>query len=200
MITIIDYNTGNLRSVANMLKKVGVESEITNDVDKIKNAKKIILPGVGAFDNAMDNLTKLNLRDVLTYKAMEEKVPLLGICLGMQIMTNSSEEGKTEGLGWINADVVKFKDLSVKVPHMGWNQTYSSGKSKLFSGLEESAKFYYLHSFHLRCNNSQDEIAYANYPEKFTCSVQKDNLFAVQFHPEKSLKYGMKLLSNFAEM
>lgn len=200
MITIIDYYTGNLKSVANMLKKIGIESQITNDKNVISKAKKIILPGVGAFDNAMQCLEDLDLVDTLSKKALEEKIPLLGICLGMQIMAKSSEEGSKPGLGWIDANVIKFTNPTIKVPHMGWNQTYISKNNKLFKSIDNNMKFYYVHSFYMKCNDRKNEVAYANYPKEFTCSIQKDNLYAVQFHPEKSLRFGMQLLKNFAEI
>jgi imidazole glycerol-phosphate synthase subunit HisH len=201
MITIIDYGMGNLGSIENMIKKIGVETEITNDIEVIGRAEKIILPGVGAFDKAMENLQLLNLINVLNNKALVDKVPLLGICLGMQLLAKSSSEGKKKGLGWIDAQVLKFDiDASYKVPHMGWNITVQKKESDLFSNMYKNPRFYYVHSYYFACNNIEDRLTETNYGGEFTSSVNKGNIYGVQFHPEKSHKFGMKLLENFAKI
>lgn len=203
MITIIDLGMGNLASIKNMLKKIGVSAEISSDVEVIEKAPKIILSGVGAFDNAMANLDALGLRDILNQKAMNEKVPVLGICLGMQILMESSEEGSLPGLGWIDGSVKRFRfdnsNSSLKVPHMGWNLISTHDDKYLFKGLQDS-KFYFVHSYYVECTDASHSLATTTYGIDFTSSVHKDNIFGTQFHPEKSHRYGMQLLRNFATM
>ncbi|WP_162052401.1 imidazole glycerol phosphate synthase subunit HisH [Pontibacter pamirensis] len=202
MITIIDYGLGNLGSILNMLKKIGAQAKISTSKLDIEKADKLILPGVGAFDNGMNQLRERELMDVLNYKAMEEKVPTLGICLGMQLLGNSSEEGTEKGLGWIDAATLKFKfdeqNLHLKVPHMGWNLVNEKKGSVLSKEMYEEPRFYFVHSYHFVCKNPQDELFRSNYGFEFTSAVEKDNIMGVQFHPEKSHKFGMRLLSNFA--
>jgi glutamine amidotransferase len=199
MITIIDYGLGNLVSVKNMLKKLGINSLTTDKPDEINSAKKLILPGVGAFDNGMKLIKEKGLQDVLNKKVLIEKTPILGICLGMQLLTKSSEEGVLPGLGWIDANTVKFEfaDKSLKIPHMGWNYIDVKKENKLIhrSGKQ---RFYFVHSYYVKCNTATDVIATSNYGMDFACSVNHDNIFGVQFHPEKSLKFGMSVLNNFA--
>lgn len=201
MVTIIDYGLGNLGSIGNMLKKIGVQSQITSDISKIKNAEKIILPGVGAFDTAMRTLENSELKNVLTTKAMVDKVPVLGICLGMQILGNGSEEGNLKGLGWIPANSYKFKnDNAVKVPHMSWNTVSSDKNHFLLHGMENDASFYFSHSYYVLAENAEHVIATTTYSTTFHSIINKDNIFGAQFHPEKSHKYGMMLLGNFARL
>jgi glutamine amidotransferase len=203
MITIIDLGMGNLASIKNMLKKIGVNAEISPDAEVIAKAKKIILPGVGAFDNAMTNIDALGLRSILNKKALEEKVPVLGICLGMQILMKSSEEGSLPGLGWIDGVVKRFRfdnaNSTLKVPHMGWNLISTQDDQHLFKGLQDS-KFYFVHSYYVECSDSSHSLATTTYGIVFTSSVHKANIFGTQFHPEKSHRYGMQLLRNFATM
>jgi len=202
MITIIDYGMGNLGSVANMIKKVGGKSIITSNKEDIKNAKKILLPGVGAYDNAVKNLKKLSLWDLITEKVLEEKIPIMGICLGMQLLTKGSEEGSCEGFGFIDAYAkkFKFKNSNLKIPHMGWNIVRLQKKSKLFEGMEkEENRFYFVHSFAVECHNKEDILTITNYGYDFVSSFEKDNIIGCQFHPEKSHKFGMKLFKNFVE-
>jgi len=202
MITIIDYGMGNLGSVANMIKKVGGKSIITSNKEDIKNAKKILLPGVGAYDNAIKNLKKLGLWDLITEKVLEEKIPIMGICLGMQLLTKGSEEGNCEGFGFIDAYAKKFKfeNSDLKIPHMGWNIVKLQKKSKLFEGMEkEENRFYFVHSFAVECNNKEDILTITNYGYDFVSSFEKNNIIGCQFHPEKSHKFGMKLFKNFVE-
>lgn len=203
MITILDYGMGNIGSMANMIKKAGSEAIITNDIKEIEKAKKLIIPGVGAFDNGMTKLKEQNFIEVLNYKVLEEKIPVLGVCLGMQLFTNSSEEGKLKGLGWIDAETIKFTSEKIgklRIPHMGWN-TINARKDKiLYEDMYEDTAFYFVHSYYVKCKNDEDIAATTNYGIEFTSSIQHGNIFATQFHPEKSHKFGLKLMKNFAEL
>ena len=199
MTVIIDYGLGNLGSIANMIKKVGHKSIITSDLEEIKNATKLILPGVGSFDNGMRNLAELGMIEVLNQKVLVEKTPILGICLGMQLMTKSSEEGTLAGLGWLDAQTKKFVSDTLKIPHMGWNIIKHQKKSKLFDECESEKRFYFVHSYCVSCNNQEDIHANTNYTQDFVSSFEKENIVGVQFHPEKSHKFGMNLLKNFLE-
>ena len=202
MITIIDYGVGNLGSIRNMLKKVGVASQITNEIEVIAKADKLILPGVGSFDYGMSKLNELNLVDILWKKAMIDKIPVLGICLGVQLMTRGSKEGVLPGLGWFDAETIPFdfSNLSEKliVPHMGWNRISQNNDTPLMIDMYENPKFYFVHSFHLKADRPEDVMLYSTYGYEFASALEKDNILGVQFHPEKSHKYGMCLLSNFA--
>lgn len=202
MITIVDYGMGNLGSVQNMLRYIEVESEITADLGRIAAANKILLPGVGAFDAAMQKINDSGLRNVLNKKALEDKVPLLGICLGMQLLTSSSEEGKLAGLGWIPAKTVKFSfdDKAMKVPHMGWNTIKLKKDHPVVAALPDEPKFYFVHSYYVSADNASDVLATTQYGNDFHSMIQKDNIIGAQFHPEKSHKYGMALLKNFAAL
>ncbi len=202
MITIIDYGMGNLGSIHNMIKKIGYQSEITADVEAIRRASKIILPGVGAFDKAMSNLANLNLIEVIREKAAAE-TPLLGICLGMQLLAEGSEEGVLPGLGLIRGKVKQFVLPSgYKVPHMGWNTVDYNRESPLFAGFEgfEEVRFYFVHSYHFVCADERYVNGRTDYGSAFTSAVQSDKVYGVQFHPEKSHKFGMQLLRNFIEL
>lgn len=200
-ITIIDYGLGNLASISNILKKIGVNSLISNQKKDIEQAKKLILPGVGSFDYGMNNLKELNLIDVLNEKVIVNKTPILGLCLGFQLMTNGSEEGKLKGLGWFNATCAKFKvdPKEYKIPHMGWNLVQSYQPSQLTKDIDP-LRFYFVHSYHINHEEKENIILQANYAYTFTCGMQKENIFGVQFHPEKSHKYGMQLFKNFASI
>lgn len=204
MIVIIDYGCGNLGSIKNMLRKIGHDSLISSSLKDISEATKLILPGVGAFDTGINNLRERGLLEILNKKAMDEKIPVLGICLGMQLMTNGSEEGKEKGLAWFDADTLKFpsemEGVKYKIPNIGWNYIKQEKEHFIFQGIFEDPKFYFVHSYYIRCNQSSDILATAEYGVKFTCSFSKDNLIGVQFHPEKSHKYGMHLLSQFAKL
>lgn len=203
MITIIDYKVGNLGSIKNMLRKIGEQSVITSDPEEVKTASKIILPGVGAFDNGIKNLKNLDLWDILNQKVLEEKIPILGICLGAQIMTRGSEEGLEKGFGWVDADTVKFlidKDSKLKIPSMGWNFVEVVKNSKLFDpGRVDIPRFYFVHSYHFQFNNDLEILTNSIYSYKFVSGFEKGNIVGVQFHPEKSHKFGMQLLKNFVE-
>lgn len=200
MITIVDYKVGNLGSIQNMLKKIGTKSVITSDPDQIQNAKKLILPGVGAFDSGIKSLKEHNLWEVLNDKVLNEKTPVLGICLGMQLLCKGSEEGQEAGLGWIDADVKRFrpKEKHIKIPHMGWNYTDMPKESRLFKNMYEEPKFYFVHSYYVSANDDSS-IATTTYEIPFDAALEKGNVLGTQFHPEKSHKFGMKLLENFVQ-
>lgn len=203
MITIVDYGTSNLGSMRNMLKKLGVKSTIASCPQVLDDAAKIIVPGVGSFDAGMKKLTESGMLEVLTRKATVEKVPVLGVCLGMQLMTRGSEEGRLSGLGWIDGKTVGFRrdvDPGIRIPHMGWNSVQASKKSAVLEGLQSAPRFYFAHSFFVSLVDSQDLLLEAAYgSQSFAAAFEKDNLVGVQFHPEKSHRYGMLLIRNFAE-
>jgi len=204
MLTIIDYGMGNLGSIQNMLKKIGVNSMISSEKEDIEKATKIILPGVGSFDSAMHNLKELSLIEVIQKKALEEKTPIMGICLGMQLLTKGSEEGKLNGLGLIDAHSLKFDfssfEDSLPIPHMGWNKVFLQKDSKLLQENSDRAnRFYFVHSYAVKCNNKEDVLTITKYGYDFASSFEKDNIIGCQFHPEKSHKFGMQLLKNFVE-
>lgn len=203
MIIIVDYKVGNLGSIYNMLKKIGVKSEITSDKEKIRLASKLILPGVGSFYSGMKNLAELGLIELLNKKTLEEKVPVLGICLGMQLLTSKSEEGSLLGLGWVKGCVKKFqfeKDSMLKVPHIGWNYVIQRKESKLFFEMYEEPRYYFVHSYFVELDCKDNILTETSYGNEFCSSLEKDNIYGVQFHPEKSHKYGMMLLKNFSEI
>lgn len=205
MITIVNYGMGNLGSIKNMLRKVGVQSQITSSHKEIEKATKLILPGVGAFDRGMENLNQLGFIKLLNEKVVNKKTPILGICLGMQLFATQSEEGQLPGLGWINATITRFnynkRNLPLeKIPHMGWNQVEIQQKHPLFSAFEEPIRFYFVHSYHIECADKKNISSTAFYGYEFVASVQDQNIIGVQFHPEKSHKFGMKLLRNFVEL
>lgn len=204
MIVIVDYKLGNSGSIANMLKKIGYSSLITSDIREIESAKKLILPGVGAFDKAMVNMKELNLTSLLTKKVIHEKTPILGICLGMQMLAVRSEEGTLPGLGCIDAISLKFnfndKSKKLKIPHMGWNTITLKKKHQLFDEMYDESRFYFVHSYAIHCNDEADVLTTTHYGQDFVSSFAKQNIFGVQFHPEKSHKFGMKLLENFAKI
>lgn len=201
MLLVIDYGLGNLVSVKNMFKKLGVPTVISDKVSEIESAEKLILPGVGAYDNGMNLIKQKGLIDVLNKRVLVDKTPILGICLGMQLLTKSSEEGKEKGLGWIDADTVKFNfsDKSLKIPHMGWNYVQVKKENKLISS-QGKHRFYFVHSYYVKCHNPNDIIATCDYGTEFTCMLNRDNIYGAQFHPEKSLKFGMEVLNNFSKL
>lgn len=202
MITIVDYGMGNLGSVFNMFKKIGVASKITSDLEEIKTATKLLLPGVGSFDKAMQRINTSKIKEVLDYKVLTEQTPILGICLGMQLLTNSSEEGIEKGLGYINASAKKFsfEDNKMKIPHMGWNLVHKSTKSKLTDGFIQESRFYFVHSYYVEVENQENSILKTSYGLEFDSAIQHENVYGAQFHPEKSHKFGMKLLENFSKI
>lgn len=202
MIAIIDYGMGNLGSIANMIKRIGFESIVTSDISKIRSAQKLILPGVGNFDKAMININEMKLIDVIKKKAIIDKIPILGICLGMQLMGNQSEEGKEIGLGLINSNVIRFnffENQELKIPHMGWNNLIKHKDHPLFSENYENSRYYFVHSFYVVCNDKNDVLTTTNYGFNFCSSFAHENIMGVQFHPEKSHRFGTSLLKNFIE-
>jgi glutamine amidotransferase len=204
MIHIVDYGLGNVQAFANMYKRLGFEATRARSAADLEGATRIILPGVGAFDHAMDELDASGMRPALEHLVRERKVPVLGICVGMQILASSSEEGSGAGLGWIPGRVRSFRSASesaqLPMPHMGWNDVVPAVDTPLFNGLEEDARFYFLHSFFFDCDNPGDALAKASYGLDFSCAVAAGNVYGVQFHPEKSHHYGAALLKNFAEL
>lgn len=203
MIVIVDYGVGNLGSVKNMLKKAGFDSVLASDEETVSKASKIILPGVGAFDHCMQRFNESGLRPLVTKKVIQDKIPLLGICVGQQMLMESSEEGKEPGLGWIAGKTVKFikeKLGDLKIPHMGWTDISISKYSELTRDLGDQPRFYFVHSFYVLPDQKDDELLQANYGYDFTAAVSRDNIFGVQFHPEKSHKFGLKILENFAKL
>jgi imidazole glycerol-phosphate synthase subunit HisH len=203
MIVIVDYGVGNLGSIKNMFKKVGFKAEPSSDPAVLRNAEKLILPGVGAFDAGMSKLRERGLIDLLNELVLEKNVPVLGHCLGLQLMTKGSEEGHEPGLGWIDAQSVRFKfeaeNANLKIPHMGWNVLDIRRPHTLVEDLGQDARFYFVHSYHIVCANDADVVAYTDYGYNFASVIARDNIVGAQFHPEKSHKFGMRLLKNFAE-
>jgi glutamine amidotransferase len=201
MITIADYGMGNLGSVTNMLRRIDVDCEVTGDPARIMDATKILLPGVGAFGAAMQRIDRGGIRAALDAKALVDKVPVLGICLGMQLLTRGSEEGALPGLGWIQADTRRIPgNLGLKVPHMGWNVVRRTQPSPLTEGLDGEVRFYFVHSFCVTTDSPEDTVLQTHYGIDFAAAVQRGNIMGAQFHPEKSHRFGMQLLKNFAEL
>ena len=201
MIAIVDYGMGNPGSILNMFKRLGFKAAIVAEPERILAADKIVLPGVGAFDAAMSRINATGLRAVLDRKAAEENVPILGICLGMQLLTRGSEEGKLPGLGWIPADTKRFPALpGLKVPHMGWNAVQVSAPSPLTEGFAGDERFYFVHSYHAVVDAPEHSILKARHGVEFDAAIRNAHIYGVQFHPEKSHRFGMKLLANFARI
>ena len=205
MIVIVDYGVGNLASVRNMLKRIGVEALVSGDTAVIRSASKLILPGVGAFDVGMQNLAAKGFIELLRERVLDQGVPVLGICLGMQLLTRSSEEGSLPGLGWIDAHTKKITPEeggveTLRVPHMGWNTVDIVNKAcPLVQDLPVDSRFYFVHSYHVDCNDRRDVLGATTYGKPFTSMVWHGNIYGAQFHPEKSHKFGMAVLRNFAE-
>ena len=204
MIVIVDYDMGNLGSILNMLKKVGIAAAISRDPMVIAGAERLILPGVGAFDRGMAGLRDLGLLPVLDRKVRDEGCPILGLCLGMHLMTRGSEEGQLPGLGWMEADTRRFRfDASrrdLKVPHMGWNAVHSRGDSLLLQGFEGPPRFYFAHSYYVACDSADDVLGTTTFGFDFASVIGRGHVFGTQFHPEKSHRFGMRLLANFARV
>ena len=203
MITIVDYGMGNLGSIKNMLKRVGAACLVSSKASDIEQAEKVILPGVGSFDAGMKVLEELKILPMLDKKALIDRIPILGVCLGMQLLMGRSEEGQRPGLGWIKGEVVKFRfegqDNRLKIPHMGWNAIVAAKPSPLLQGIDAESRFYFVHSFHVECGDPEDILARTEHGYSFVSALQRGNIMGVQFHPEKSHKFGMQLLKNFAE-
>ncbi len=204
MITLIDYGVGNLFSFQNVYKRLNIPTKIAKTSSDLEDAEKLILPGVGAFDYAMARLNDSGMRHKLDELVLEKKVPVIGICVGMQMMGQRSDEGELDGLKWIDAEVLKF-DASLisqrtKLPHMGWNDVALQNANALFQGLDEDMIFYFLHSYYVKCKQESDVLTITNYGLPFTSAVNHQNIYGVQFHPEKSHQYGEKILFNFAKI
>ncbi len=202
MTVIIDYNLGNPKSIKNMLDYLGIDNIISSNPLEIANATRIVLPGVGNFQHGIEQLDNLNLIPVLKRLVTENNKPILGICLGMQLLTKHSEEGNVNGLGFIDAQTRKFKhqDKSFKIPHMGWSEVSWKKKSNLLHGLSVNPRYYFVHSYYVECNNTDDVLCTTNYGFEFVSGFQHNNIFGLQFHPEKSHKFGMELLANFCKL
>lgn len=204
MIHIVDYGLGNIQAFVNMYKRLGIESVRARAASDLENATKIILPGVGAFDHAMELLAASGMRGRLDELVLDQRVPVLGICVGMQILAESSEEGVGQGLGWVPGRVRSFSgnpaSAKLPLPHMGWNDVLPAPGCPLFKGLEDDARFYFLHSYYFEAADPADAVARAEYGFAFDCVVNRGNVFGVQFHPEKSHHWGAALLKNFAEL
>ena len=202
MVVIIDYEMGNVSSIKNMLKKMGVACKISRDADDIDKATKLVLPGVGSFDKGMESLEKLGLVRLLDKAVLEDKKPILGICLGMQMLCLSSEEGQKNGLGYIPLKVKKFIipiNSSFKIPHMGWRNVLGEQNNPITQFNKEEFRFYFVHSFYVPLSTKYTILS-SDYIVKFSAAIQDENVYGVQFNPEKSHKYGMKLLRNFIEV
>lgn len=201
MIAIVDYDIGNLGAVASMLHRLGVPSRITADPGEIERAERIVLPGNGAFDACMRALRRTGLLPLLTRRVLEEKTPLLGICVGAQMLGQGSEEGSEPGLGWLPMRSRRFPTLpGLRVPHMGWNEVRPARVDARLAGMAPDARFYFVHSYHLAPDDEADVLLWANYGIEFAAAVARDNIMGVQFHPEKSHRYGKQLLGNFARV
>jgi glutamine amidotransferase len=202
-VTIVDYGMGNLGSIQNMFNKLGAESLLTSNVEEIENSTKLILPGVGHFARGMESLDTRGLKDILTKKVLRDKIPVLGICLGMQLMGTYSEEGDVKGLGWMDVNFKKFDPgeagTDIKVPCIGWNEVRQVKQSRLLEGLE-NPRFYFVHSYYAQCRNKEDILLEAKYGHDYTSGFQHNNIYGVQFHPEKSHRFGMQLLKNYLEL
>jgi len=201
MLVIIDYGVGNLASISNMFRRVGVQSLISGRPEDVANADKLLLPGVGAFDDVMRKFGESGLADVIERRVRHDGVPVLGICVGMQMLSEGSEEGQLPGLGWIAGRCERLPDLpEARVPHMGWNRVTRAKSSTLTDELPEDARFYFAHSYHVVCREAEDVLMTANHGKEIVAAVQKRNIFGVQFHPEKSHRFGMDLLRRFGEI
>jgi glutamine amidotransferase len=204
MITIIDYGVGNVFALQNVFKRLNIPSKIAKCENDLMGSSKLILPGVGHFDYAMSQLNKSGMRNRLDELVLIEKIPVIGICVGMQMMAHKSDEGSLDGLCWIDACVKKFDEATInhhtKLPHMGWNDVKPNENHPLFNGIEQEAIFYFLHSFYFKCSNQENSISKTDYGINFSSSVQLDNIYGIQFHPEKSHSYGERLLENFAKL
>ena len=203
MIAIIDYGCGNTYAFINAFKRLNVPAIVAKTVDEVEDANKIILPGVGSFDYVMQNFNSSGLRGIVEKKVIEENICVLGVCAGMQILAEESDEGNVKGLGWIKGRIRLFDIASIKhttkLPHMGWN-TIKPQKSMLLDGLDAKSRFYFVHSYYFDNDNHENMISTTNYADTFTSSVNKNNIYGVQFHPEKSHQNGLQLLKNFAEL
>lgn len=202
MIAIINYGLGNLASIQNMFRRLSINAVITDDKQKIKDASGILLPGVGHFKTGMANLQDSGLVNLLNEEVLEKKKPILGICLGAQLMTRHSEEGDVDGLGWVDAQTIRFDAgllQKLPIPHMGWSDVEINTDCDLWKELPGDPRFYFVHTYHFKFSDTTQVMATANYGYNFACAFKKGNIFGTQFHPEKSHKFGMKVLENFSK-
>lgn len=203
MIAIVDYGLGNVLAFANVYKRLNIDVMLASRAADLRRASKIILPGVGAYDQAMRRLAESQLRDTLDELVLGEKIPVLGVCVGMQMLGRSSDEGGEAGLGWIDGRVKAFRSIAgftLPVPHMGWNDVRPVPGHPLFTQPDSEARFYFLHSFYFECERADRVAAVATYGVDFACAISADNVYGVQFHPEKSHRFGTQLLKSFAEL
>jgi imidazole glycerol-phosphate synthase subunit HisH len=203
MIAIINYGLGNLTSIKNMCNRIGVDAVITSNRNEIANSDRLILPGVGHFKAGMENLNNSGLRELLDELVIERKKPILGICLGAQLMTRHSEEGNIDGLGWVMANTIRFnqdKLEGLKIPHMGWRDIQIINSNGVLSNLPENPRFYFVHTYHFSFTEQKQVSAIAHYGYDFVCAFNLGNIYGTQFHPEKSHKYGMRILENFSNV
>lgn len=204
MITVVDYGIGNIQAFLNVYKRLNLEARRATTAAELAGSTRLILPGVGDFDHAMARLEASGMRPVLNQLVLSDRVPVLGICVGMQMLARSSDEGSLPGLGWVEGAVRGFKSVpaaqGLPLPHMGWNDVRPSGSGGLFDQLEQDARFYFLHSFFFQCDTPADSAATATYGTEFSCAVRAGNIHGVQFHPEKSHHWGARLLQNFATL
>ncbi len=204
MIIIIDYGLGNIRAFVNVYERLNIKTKIAHTAEELKDASKIILPGVGAFDYAMAQLNASGMRDELEKQVIENKIPIMGICVGMQILAKSSDEGNLPGLGWIDGEVKLFDATTIpyktRLPHMGWNSINPVNNCQLLSGFTDQSRFYFLHSYYFVCNKVESIISTTEYGITYASAVNRDNIYGIQFHPEKSHSNGTQLLHNFAKL
>jgi len=204
LITLVDYGLGNLKAFQNIYKSLNVPVTVASTAAELHSATKLILPGVGAFDWAMSKLNESGMRESLDKLVLENAVPVLGICVGMQMLANQSEEGELDGLGWLDADVIKFKQVDglagVSLPQMGWNTLSVQRESLLFANLPDEAEFYFLHSYYFSPKDRNDALSISHYGNEFVSAVNSRNIYGTQFHPEKSHSWGVQLLKNFAKL
>lgn len=204
MISVVDGGFGNVGSIINMMRHLGIEVQAVSDPDAIHDADRLILPGVGAFDTGMTRLAERGFISALNYAVLQKKRPILGICLGMQLLMENSDEGSLAGLGWVAGHCVRFKPGNehnqLRIPNMGWNEITLAKKGRLFYADQEAARYYFVHSYHVRCTNIGDVAATATHGSRFTAAIEHDNIFGVQFHPEKSHRFGMKIFESFAKV
>lgn len=200
-VLIIDYGMGNIGSLRNMFRRIGVAVDVSSDIASIARAPKLLLPGVGAFEAAMERINGIGLAEVIRHRALVDRIPVLGICLGMQLLTDGSEEGDLPGLGIIPARAHRFPaSNTLKVPHMGWNLVHKSNPSPLTANLGPDSRFYFVHSYYVSVDDPRHSILKTDYGLRFDAAIQRDNIFGAQFHPEKSHRFGMALLKAFADL
>lgn len=200
MIGIIDYGVGNIKAFSNIYKMLNIPCVVVNSVDQLRLVTKIILPGVGHFDYAMSKFINSGMSETIEKLVLIDKTPVLGVCVGMQMMASQSEEGSLPGLGWINGSVKRFQFNDYPLPHMGWNNFNFRNNDSIFSMLDDNAQFYFLHSYYFSCDCSDSELGSTHYGHDFSSAVKSDNVYGVQFHPEKSHGYGIQVLKNFANL